>query len=270
MKDLKQRIPVVRRARGYHLYTVSGKRYLDLWQNGGASLLGHRPGRLTTVLKDTISRGLVADLPSVFQGRLLAQLRQVFPGYLDFRVTGSVAEALQLASLFLGREVGAGEVADPLIEPAAAGKAALSLWRPLLPDPPSAEVLLPVLPFAAAGAPAAVCFRRRLPQEFPAQAPLSGVLLAGLLRCLHDLERFTAPQWIRSDLLAGCPGWRQEKIYIVPEFDPESYEQVFEAFLDEHVLLSPEAPHISILPGEEISRGELQKMIGLFRTYPGK
>lgn len=275
MKDLRQRLPVVRRARGYHLYTVSGKRYLDLWQNGGASLFGHRPGRLTTVLKDTISRGLVADLPSVFQGRLLALLRQVFPDYPDFRVTGSVAEALQLASLFLGREVetgevGAGEVADPLIGPATAGRAAVSLWRPLLPDPPSAEVLLPVLPFAVAGAPAVVCFRRRLPPEFPAQAPISGVLLAGLLRCLHDLERFTAPPWIRSDLLAGCPGWRREQIYIVPEFDPESYERVFEAFLDAQVLLSPEAPRISILPGGEISRGELGKMIGLFRTYPGK
>jgi hypothetical protein len=268
--DLRQRIPVVRRARGYYLYTVFGKRYLDLWQNGGSSLLGHRPGRLTTVLKDTISRGLIADLPSVFQGRLVALLQKVFPGYADFRVTGSLAEALQLASLYLGRDVAAAEVVDPLTEAAVAGSATVSLWRPLLPDPPSADLLLPVLPFAVAGAPAVVCFRRSLAREFPVQAPISGVLLAGLLRCLHDLLRFSTPQWIRADLLAGCPGWRQEQHYIVPEFDPGRYEQVFEAFLDQQVLLSPEAPYVSILPGGEISRGELGKMIGLFRTYPGE
>jgi hypothetical protein len=270
MTDLKKRIPVVRRARGYHLYTVSGKRYLDLWQNGGLSLLGHRPGRLTTVLKDTISRGLIADLPSVFQGRLVGLLRKIFPEYADFRVAGSSAEALRLASLFLDRDVAAAEVVDPLIEAANAGDAAVSLWRPLLPVSPSADVLLPVLPFAVAGAPAVVCFRRSLPLDFPAQAPISGVLLAGLLRCLYDLRGFTRPRWIRADLLARCPGWRQEQIYLVPEFDPSHYEQVFEAFLDEQVLLSPEAPYVSILPGGEISQGELGKMIGLFRTYPGE
>ena len=50
MIDLRKRVPIIRRAREYHLYSVTGKRYLDLWQNGGQALLGHRPGRLTTTL----------------------------------------------------------------------------------------------------------------------------------------------------------------------------------------------------------------------------
>jgi hypothetical protein len=181
-----------------------------------------------------------------------------------------VSEALQLAGLYLGRKVGADELTDPLLETAPAKGPAVSFWRPLLPHPPAAEVLLPVLPFAMGGAPQVVCFRGSLPPEFPAQAPFSGVLLAGLLRSLHELRQFKMPEWIRPDLLAGCAGWRRESLYVVPQFDLDRYEQVFEAFLDAQVLLNPEVPYVSILPGGEISKGELGKMIGLFRRFPGE
>jgi hypothetical protein len=268
--DLRKRVPLVRRAREYHLYSISGRRYLDLWQNGGRSLLGHRPGRLTTVLKNTISKGLIADLPSVYMERLYRLLQTMFPEYGDFRVAGSPAEALELASRYLDRSIAASDVIDPLIEPAAAGQALVSRWRPLLRFETHAQVLLPVLPFGMAEAPAVVCFRLSPGPDFPPQRPASGVLLAGLLRSLHDLRSYAAPGWYRPDLLAECPGWRQEGIYLVPDFEADRYQQVFQGFLDEGVLLSPEEPYISILPGGEISKGELGKMIGLFRTFPGK
>jgi hypothetical protein len=270
VSELKRRIPAIRRAREYHLYSVSGRRYLDLWQNGGRSLLGHKPGRLTTVLKDTLSRGLIADLPSVFSGRLMRVLQAMFPDYRDFRLSRNLAEALQLAGVHLGRPVAAGEVAEPLLDPRPAKETQVSFWRPLLPDPPVAQVLLPVFPFAMAGAPQVVCFRENPASDFPAQETISGVVLAGLQRSIHELKRFVAPEWLRPDLLEGCAGWRQEQVYVVPEFDLGIYERVFEIFLDAQVLLSPEAPYISILPGGEISKGELGKMIGLFRRYPGE
>ena len=94
--------------------------------------------------------------------------------------------------------------------------------------------------------------------------------MAGLQRSIHELRRFAIPEWFRPDLLAGCAGWRQEQLYVVPEFDLGIYQRVFDAFLEAQVLLSPEAPHISILPGGEISKGELGKMIGLFCRYPGE
>lgn len=268
MIDLRQRVPIIHRAREYHLYSVSGKRYLDLWQNGGRALLGHRPGRLTTVLKNTISKGLIADLPSVFDGRLFRMLQQMFPDYRDFRITGGLTDGLGLASLYLGRSIAAGDLAEPLIEHSRNTSA--SLWRPLLPDQSTAEILFPIFPFGMAGSPVVLCFRRQLPQDFPVQQPVSALLLAGLLRCLHDLKRITMPEWYRPELLSRCPGWLQKGLYLVPDFNLSGYQQVFQAFLHDGVLLSPEAPCISILPAGEISKGELRKMIGLFRSYPGK
>jgi hypothetical protein len=121
-----------------------------------------------------------------------------------------------------------------------------------------------------AGAPQVVCFRGKLAADFPEQDPVSGVLLAGLLRSIHELQRFVMPEWLRPDLLDGCAGWRQVQLYVLPEFDLAHYDRVFEAFLGAQVLLSPEEPYLSILPGGEISKGELRKMIGLFRRYPGE
>lgn len=270
MTDLLERVPVIRRAREYHLYSLSGTRYLDLWQNGGRSVLGHRPGRLTTVLKNTISKGLVADLPSIYSGRLRRLLQEMFPEYKDFRLTGSTAEGMQLASLYLDRNIGPNDFVDPLTEQGQSAAGEVRLWRPLFSDSIPGEVLFPVLPFSMAGAPSVVCFRKILPPEFPGQKPISAVVLAGLLRCLQDLGRFVLPEWYRPDLLGKCPGWRQTGIYLVPEFDLGLYEQVFEGFLEAGLLLSPAAPYVSILPGGEISKGELRKMIGLFFAFPGK
>ncbi len=63
-------LPLFRRARGYRLYDHSGQRYLDLYQGNGSGLLGHRAFRITTELKDVISRGLISDLPSVYLRRM--------------------------------------------------------------------------------------------------------------------------------------------------------------------------------------------------------
>lgn len=270
MTDLLQRVPVIRRAREYYLYSISGTRYLDLWQNGGRSLLGHRPAGLTTALKNTISKGLAADLPSIYSGRLRRLLQEMFPEYKDLRLTGSSAEALQLASLYLNRNIGEKELVDPLAEKGESVAGEVRLWRPLLPNPVPGEVLLPILPFSMAGAPTAVCFRKTLPSGFPSQKPISAVVLAGMLRCLQDLKRFVRPEWYRPDLVDRCPGWRQNGSYLVPDFDIELYERVFEGFLKAGVLLSPVAPYFSILPGGGISKGDLRKMIGLFLAFPGK
>ena len=271
-EDLAAAIPPIRRARGYRLYDHRGGRYLDLWQNGGHSLLGHRGLHLMSLLKNLLSRGLLGDLPGV-QGRHLEKaLSSRLPGYAHVRLTRGGQEALALASLFLGRPVAEEEVFDPALDPPER-RAQVARWRPLLDFPPQGpggpRVLLPVLPFAAAGAPAAVCFDAEPPAGFPASQALSPVLLAGAARCLYDLARYRLPEWHRADLLAGAPGWEQRGIYLCARCAPERYPAVFRAFLAAGVLLNPRYPGPSLLPAEA-SPGELAKMIQLFRENPGE
>jgi hypothetical protein len=151
--ELGSLIPPIRRARGYRLYDHRGRRYLDLWQNGGGSLLGHRGLHLMAVLKDLMSRGLLGDLPALQEGYLARALAACLPGYPWVRLARGGQEALALAARFLGRELPAEEVYDPALEPPRRAQAAR--WRPLLayppPGPERPRVLLPVLPFAASG-----------------------------------------------------------------------------------------------------------------------
>jgi hypothetical protein len=271
-EQLALSIPPIRRARGYRLYDHRGRRYLDLWQNGGRTLLGHRGLRLNNFLKDLMSRGLLADLPALQSRHLEKALVGPLPDYPWVSITRSPEEALRRASLFLGRELAGSEVPDPALG-APGEQVEAAWWRPFLNYPPAGSrgprVLLPVLPFGAAGAPAAACFRSAPPEGFPASEALSPVLLGGAARCLHDLRRYLFPRWFREDLLAGCPGWRQRGIYLCAQFEPERYGQVFHAFLEAGVLLSPVYPGPSILPAEA-SPGELAKMIQLFRRNPGE
>jgi len=271
-EDLAAAIPPIRRARGYRLYDHRGGRYLDLWQNGGHSLLGHRGLHLMSLLKNLLSRGLLGDLPGV-QGRHLEKaLALRLPGYAYARLARGGREALALASLFLGRPVAEEEVFDPALDPPQR-QAQVARWRPLLDYPPQGpggpRVLLPVLPFAAAGAPAAVCFDAEPPADFPASQALSPVLLAGAARCLYDLARYRLPEWHRPDLLAGAAGWEQRGIYLRARCAPERYPAVFRAFLAAGVLLNPRYPGPSLLPAEA-SPGEVAKMIQLFRENPGE
>jgi len=270
---IAKHLPVIRRARGYRLYDLQGRRYLDLWQNGGRSLLGHRSGRLTTVLKSTISKGLIADLPSVYSGRLRRVLAGMFPGYKDFRLFKSEDSALKLVSEYLGREVRREDIADPLLRSEGRGGRDVSLWRPFCTEKKVSKkqqpkVLFPLLPFGLAGAPVVVCFREKVAERFPDSQIISAVVLAGALRCLHDLSSHEPPEY--RDALKGCREWRREGIYLIPEFDLQRYEQVFFGFLEGGVLLCPQVPYISILPSGELSSGEWGKMIGLFRRFPGK
>ena len=78
--DLYPRLPQIRRARGYRLYTKGG-RFLDFWQGGGGAILGHMPSGLGRSLKAEIDRGFLASGPSVEQERLVGSLKNLFPGW---------------------------------------------------------------------------------------------------------------------------------------------------------------------------------------------
>jgi hypothetical protein len=262
-------MPVIRRARGYRLYDYRGNRYLDLYQQGGGCLLGHRASRQSSLLKDLLSRGLAADLPSVYQRRLEKALLARFPAYRGVRITASPQEALELASRYLGRRLGSEDIRDPLTSPGGSTEAAA--WRPLLSgggDAEEAEILFPLLPFSLARAPACVCFRQALPASFPVAEPVSSLVLAGALRALSDLDRYRPAPWFRPDLLASASGWTQQGIYLLCRRPRAEYERIFLEFLKAGLLLSPRYPGPSILPAEA-SPGEVKKMLELFRAKKG-
>jgi glutamate-1-semialdehyde aminotransferase len=73
-------VPLVQRARDFRLYCNGDRRLVDLWQNGGAAILGHTPPAVLREIKNTASRGLYAPFPHFTENRYIKALAKIFPG----------------------------------------------------------------------------------------------------------------------------------------------------------------------------------------------
>jgi hypothetical protein len=260
-------LPLVRRARGFRLYDMQGKRTLDLWREG--AILGHRGASALTAMKAGLDQGLATGLPSAWEGRLCAALARMFPGYPSVRIFSSRARALAALSLPL-------DPWDPAVGAAASAEALeAALWRPFLPAVAGARVLLPVLPLTVCGAPAPACCALDPSTTLPESDHLPGYLLAG---ALHALSALTSGSPSRPSPRLGNPlleaavdgarGWARTGPYVRALFSEADYPRIHGEFLRAGVLLCPVYPGPSILPGD-CSPGENRLLADLFARHPG-
>ena len=252
--SLLRLVPTVLRARGFRLYTSGGRRLVDLWQNGGAAVLGHTPPGLLRELKNTASRGLYTPFPHFLEARFIKALSVLFPNR-DFLLYASAPALL-----------------EPLFKNGLA-----ALWRPFLdpkspyaiPDTP--PILIPVLPGIQG-------WRNNLPQglcvlayssvsetvNLPAGDILSPVMLAAACRGIYDL--IAAPDRAKAHFpriakaLSKSP-WQRRGIYLSPQNTPdtETWAALFRSFLEAGFLIPPVPFQPLILPGE-LSPGEEAKL----------
>ncbi len=264
----------IRRARGFRLYDVQGKRYLDLSRDG--ALLGHRGAATLTAVKSVLSQGLATALPTAWEARLAAALLRLFPGSGSVRLFSSREHALEAVSRFLGKKVDAREVHDPAMDSPAPSPELPALWRPFLPVPQGVAALIPVLPFTLCGAPVPVCFPQELPGDQLRSDPLPGFLLAGALHGLNALRQGAGraqkqPHWGSRAVeraLDAARGWKRSGPYVRAVFPAADYARVHAEFLAAGVLLSAGYPGPSVLPGE-CSPGETSLLADLFARIPG-
>jgi len=262
---LLNQIPTVLRARGFRLYTQNG-RLIDLWQNGGAAVLGHTPPNILHEMKNTASRGLYAPFPHFTESRFIKALSKLFPGY-SFRFYITPPPELNL--LF--------------------NSGAAALWRPFSdPDSPftiteNAPVLIPVLPCIHTwrnNLPAGLCVAaaktENVLEHLPASDILSPVLLAMAARGIYDI--LAVPQRGKPVLprtskeLKNNKIWQLRGIYLSlnKEPSPETWSELFRQFLDAGFLLPPIPSQPVILPGE-LSPGEDAKLASVLNVniaYP--
>ncbi|MEW5816200.1 MAG: hypothetical protein AB1798_12495 [Spirochaetota bacterium] len=262
--SLLREVPAIRRARDYHLYDLKGKRYLDLYQNNGRAILGHRPRQLSHVIKNTLAKGLLAEYPSVLERQFLKALAGLLPGYKDFRLYLTMERAMAAVSALL--QTDASEIlSDPALE--AASESDFSLWRPYLEVPEEKrksqpKVILPILPVPSASVPVVIGVRDNVHSGLPPSDLVSPVLLAGLKRAVFDLM---ASPYRSNDTNFDGPIWKRRGVYLTARCDLAEYSRVFRAFLSAGFLISPCFPGPSIIPGE-YTPGEIKALKVLGRS----
>lgn len=71
----------VRRARGFYLYTDKNIRLLDMYLSDGRAILGHKTGRVLTIFKRELDKGIFGVFPSNSLSLLKRALKCLFPQY---------------------------------------------------------------------------------------------------------------------------------------------------------------------------------------------
>lgn len=258
-QDLKE----IRRAREYRLYDAAGRRYLDLYQDAGRAVLGHRPTDMNRSFKSAASKGLWAPFTSKTVIRLeQAVQRLVGPGAIRF--FSSMDRALSSYS----RE----RVLDPLfadswfssVQPDPERALAL-LWRPFIPEELDAllgrllemgqpVLLLPIMPVPGGFAPQAAVhlgnWRGALvPGDAvsPAAAAFASAALRELAGCRRESLELPAP---------GADLWHQCGPYLLWKGDEVSYGRCRTALLEKGILLPASRNEPAILPSI-YSEGEI-------------
>jgi hypothetical protein len=282
-------VPPVLRARDFRLYVQGGDRLVDLWQNGGAAVLGHTPPALLRELKNFAGRCLYAPYPHPQEKRLEKALTRLFPGRVckNYAAGTSLRSVLETAGAPFpwGTAYHDGDrrvvQADSLTDPSIGHNMGpwVSLWRPFLdpadplalsPDAP--PVLLPVLPGTSTLRTGIAMIDPAFEKDhpFPPSDLLPPVLLALMTRGIYDLiaaspQRADPPfPRLKKALLAGQ--WRRKGIYLFPPEAPvpgrDAWSALFHRFLEGGFLLPPDPGQPLILPGA-LSPGEEAKLAKL-------
>ncbi|MFW6360476.1 MAG: hypothetical protein ACOC2R_01890 [Spirochaetota bacterium] len=270
------RLPKVKRARGYRVYGADGSRYIDFYLNGGRALAGHRPGGALQVLKSTAERGLWAEYPGKWRRRADQLLTQLYSGVADITYFPSIEHALEALRALQGSPVRIIDTPFELHsgEPSGSMDGVL-LYRPWALDAEQQRRLnegrygrffIPLIPFPGSFLPVPVC-RLQVhsvssgdsaePYE---QHELSPVLFHLLIKSLADLQHLLqqnfASMWCRFDL----PGIKRVGPYLQFEFGADEYSRFYHEMLEKGVLLPPSQETPAVIPAE-FTDGEVLPLI---------
>ena len=261
--EIRKRYGNVKRGRGYYLYTEKNVRLLDLYLDGGMSILGRKTGQLNLAAKHFLDRGLTGFFPTKAEYQLEKAIKAVLPDYPVIRWYASIEKASAHLYAAYGYD----------------RQSAVPLWRPFLCDTTADAMLLASVYPSPYGFVAAKKVNSALPPSDPLFPPLAWSIARAFFDLQKQLNRKGGVQGTaqtsgkkRSKSLRQrqafealvLPLWEQKACYLFPKIDQVSYTALFYAALESHILLSPSYHVPSILP--ELSC--YTECIGFLRRYP--
>lgn len=269
MDELLRLLPPIRRARGNRLYAADGRRFLDLWMDGGRGVMGEAERPARGYAANAVDKGLVHPYPGLYDARLVKALLRAWPGFGAVRLYAEESAALAAAGRVLG-----GAAARPLDPagrapgssgPVAAGRAAFMLARPFLPAAAYGACALAIvrLPLAAALSPAAL-----MAADEEAFGPEAGDIVPGMrcyaaARALDSLARapgrgYDEPHWRLFDRRMGR-FFERRGPYLLARCEEGAYRRFFEAALAGGALVAPRWDEPAAVPAD-FDDGELKRL----------
>jgi len=260
--EVRNRYGNVKRARGFYLYTEKNIRLLDMYLDGGMSILGRRENQAPLVFKQSIDKGLNAFLPSSGDYRLKKALNSLFPEHPHFYLLSEWSKALS----FLEIEDNKTDLDSCIME---------NTWKPFLPssenlkkkkvffvNPPFctsikiavSKDVLPILSSEVSAAEKEVLAKAffdliRIIKLREQEKGLSDEELINSARGKKKKQQLVKSIKSYRRVVELCSRfWNMEGPYLFSKLNEEKYETFFKAALDFHIFLSPYFTIPSILP----------------------
>ena len=257
------------------MYGYDGKRYIDFYQNEGFALNGHRPAEVLQALKSSAARGVWAEYPSVWEGRIEKLLKRLFPFVDRVFLYSDLEKLLRDASAHMHAHISIADTPSELWEKSGEQGVSLIRWRPFamnteetmaLEEGKSGEIFIPLIPFPGRFLPIPVCriHGTFMPSHETLVNPVLGALMvksiASTIRRLKDED---GQGWEEFD----CPVLRRRGPYFRLRLQEEKYSRLFTEMLNEGILLPPSSCVPAIIPAEYNEGEVLPLKRALRRVY---
>ena len=258
-------IPEIKRSRGYLLYDTNGNRYLDLYQDSGRAILGHRMEGLSRVVKSTVARGLTASYPSIYTNRVEKGLKLLFPDVTEFRVYGNIERAMAFLSEIEGDSVSKSDFTDFPSKECRYG-----IWRPFLNTVlkwHKFDYFIPILPFPGNFNPVVLAVNKVNNVLAPSD-DLSPMICDLLVKSISALKKQTEKDSCMEIFNFYSPIWERTGPYLRFKLKGEDYSKLYKKALKNSVLLPPESWLPGIIPCY-YENGQLKNFLKMIRSDYG-
>jgi hypothetical protein len=293
----------LRRARAYRLYDAGGRRYLDMYQEHGTAILGHRPEGMQRVFKSASAKGLWASFPSSHGKALEKAAGQLLLDDLPDLKESAVRVRLYPSLECLKDAFGIRKVLDPLFVPSASLAASLRggegalLWRPFISElwpelftslqsegVPGFPVLM-CLPVPGGFIPQVIARLDLSPGPSPSSPvpdgkPVSPAMAAVATHAVLELKRTMKEaasfdsshtetgESVRSWPRFGRRPWRRVGPYLIWDEDPLKYDMFRRKSLERGIVLPADSGDPAIIPFE-YTDGEIKPFLFLMEELYG-
>jgi len=252
--------PQIRRARGYLLYTSSGLRFLDFYQDNGRALLGHRPEGMQRVIKSTVSKGLMASYPSVYSGRVEKMMKKIFPESCSIRMYRNRERMLGALASGVGEKKKGVEIKDPLFDQTGE----IMLWRPFLSARRGkTPLIIPLLPFPGDCSPKVVVnFDKNI--KLCTSDTSSAFITDTLVNVISNLVKVLSSHQDQDLSVFDAPFLERRDRYLIFKMKEDEYNDLYRKSLEAGIFLPPAVSLPGIIP-LEYEEGQVKKFIALLK-----
>jgi len=260
---MNNKIPEIKRSRGYFLYDTKGKRYLDFYQDSGRAILGHRMDGITRVIKSTVARGLTASYPSVYMNRLQKELNRLFPSVSEFKVYRNMERALIALSSLEGRDISISSFVDFPSELSRFG-----IWRPFVDSSlkwDGFDFFIPLLPFPGDFGPVVVAVNK-IDKFSGTSDVLSPMIYDMLIKSISSLVRYKKNDNCMDRSVFKSPLWDRIGPYLRFKLKGRDYFDFYRKALENSVLLPPESGIPGIIPCS-YETGQIKDFMNMTRQF---